>query len=664
MRTLALVLAFLLSACHPLASQALDLEENRVQVTLLAGLWRFHTGDSARWAEASFDDSDWPLLRTDTGWNNQGYPGYAGFGWYRMPVNVPPRPMRLALFVPAVGNSYEVFANGKLIGESRGMPPSVRVISDYRRLFSIPESVIEPGRRLVIAIRVWHWNRMGPGHGAGLLAAPIIGEATQIERLRVLATHDAFWNATDTGLNLVFNLLTAAAGLALFCLRRIEREYLWFGLAQLLWAAQALIILGASFLPLPYVLTGWLQVSLVVGAQLLNLEFFVTLMGQRKRRLYWTAASAVLITLILPSFVAMARLHSGGVSFAGTLLELVYAICVPALLYRGASRGNLDARLLILPFTLSFSLNVIGLLFALRGIAELAWASSVSAVLNRISDWPFPISAFNLAGNLAMFSVIAVLVFRYARSRRDEERFEAELEAARAVQHVLIPEKIPSVPGYLVDCVYKPAGQVGGDFFQIIPLQDGNALVAIGDVSGKGMPAAMTVSMVVGMVRILAQTTQSPAAILAAMNENMIDRAFGGFTTCLIMQISQDGLVTAANAGHIAPYLGGHEMPVANGLPLGLTTAATYQESAHQLSPNDQLTLLTDGVLEARKANGELFGFARTASISVRPVDEIAHAAEQFGQRDDITVLSLTRQPFRQKSKGPAESTTWSTATA
>jgi serine phosphatase RsbU (regulator of sigma subunit) len=316
--------------------------------------------------------------------------------------------------------------------------------------------------------------------------------------------------------------------------------------------------------------------------------------------------------------------------------------------------------LLIFPFTLSFSLNVIEYLLAMPGIAGQAWARSLSAFLYRVTDWPFPMSAFIAAGNLAMFSVIAVLVFRYARSRRDEERFEAELEAARAVQHVLIPEKIPSVPGYQVDCVYKPAGQVGGDFFQIIPLPHGGALVAIGDVSGKGVPAAMTVSMVVGMVLVLVRMTQSPAAILAALNENMIDRAFGGFTTCLILRMSNDGSVTVANAGHIAPYLGGHELPVTNGLPLGLTTSASYAESAFQLSPDDRLTLLTDGVLEARRVTGELFGFARTASISAQPADKIAHAAEQFGQRDDITVLSLTRQ----KPEGAGEPVACSAATA
>jgi hypothetical protein len=84
MKTLALVFALLLNACHPLAGQVSDLEKDRLQVTLLTWLWRFHPGDDDRWAAARFDDLDWPPLRADTGWSNQGYPGYAGFGWYRM----------------------------------------------------------------------------------------------------------------------------------------------------------------------------------------------------------------------------------------------------------------------------------------------------------------------------------------------------------------------------------------------------------------------------------------------------------------------------------------------------------------------------------------------------------------------------------------------------
>lgn len=353
------------------------------------------------------------------------------------------------------------------------------------------------------------------------------------------------------------------------------------------------------------------------------------------------------------------------VAFIGTaVLTLVYAVCVPALLYKGAVAGNREARLLLVPFTISFAVNVGANLRAIPALAGSAWAQSLSSHLHELIHHPWPMSAFNLAGDLAMFSVIALLVYRYALSRRDEERLEAELQAARAVQQVLIPDQIPAVPGYRVECVYKPAGEVGGDFFQIIPLTDGEALIAIGDVSGKGMPAAMTVSMVVGMVRTLARTIHSPSAMLAAMNQDMIDRTFGGFTTCLILHIGADGAICAANAGHIAPYLAGREVPVHNGLPLGLMAAAQYTESGFQLSPDDHLTLLTDGVLEARKADGELFGFERTASMSTQPAAEIARAAEQFGQRDDITVLSLTRQAPGERPERMAGMAAWSPAVA
>ena len=147
-------------------------------------------------------------------------------------------------------------------------------------------------------------------------------------------------------------------------------------------------------------------------------------------------------------------------------------------------------------------------------------------------------------------------VYRYsAESQRQQNRLEQEIRNARAVQQVLIPEAIPAVPGFKVESVYKPAEEVGGDFFQIMPLRGGGVLTVIGDVSGKGIPAAMTVSLLVGTVRTLAHYTQSPAEILAAMNQRMIARSHdGGFTTCLILRADTDGKITAANAGHLAPY--------------------------------------------------------------------------------------------------------------
>jgi serine phosphatase RsbU (regulator of sigma subunit) len=101
--------------------------------------------------------------------------------------------------------------------------------------------------------------------------------------------------------------------------------------------------------------------------------------------------------------------------------------------------------------------------------------------------------------------------------------------------------------------------------------------------------------------------------------------------------------MTVANAGHIAPYLAGKELALENGLPLGLSADATYSESNFRLSPGQQLTMLTDGVVEARDKKGTLFGFERTANLSIQAAETIAQAAQAFGQEDDITVLTVAR---------------------
>jgi serine phosphatase RsbU (regulator of sigma subunit) len=154
-----------------------------------------------------------------------------------------------------------------------------------------------------------------------------------------------------------------------------------------------------------------------------------------------------------------------------------------------------------------------------------------------------------------------------------------------------------------------------------------------------------SVSLLVGTLRTLVHYTQSPAEILAAMNHRMLGRTRGGFTTCLILRVDSDGDAIVANAGHLAPYVGGKELAVENGIPLGLASGAEYAETTFQLAPDAQLTLVTDGVVEARAANGELFGFDRTTALTSQSAEAIAAAAQQFGQEDDITVLTLRRTP-------------------
>jgi hypothetical protein len=257
--------------------------------------------------------------------------------------------------------------------------------------------------------------------------------------------------------------------------------------------------------------------------------------------------------------------------------------------------------------------------------------------------WQYTVSTLSLLGIVTL----AILARDLIRDRREKQRMAAELEAGRAVQQVLIPEEIPTVDGFNIRSVYKPFGEVGGDFFQVLQVKSdrgaGGVLVIIGDVSGKGMPAAMTVSLLVGTVRTLAHYTQSPGEILAAMNQRMLARSHGGFTTCLVLRADPNGTLTIANAGHIAPYLGGKELPLENGLPLGLAAESAYSESTFQLARGQQLSLFTDGVVESRDKAGALLGFERTAAISSQSAEQIAKTAELFGQDDDITVLTLER---------------------
>jgi Stage II sporulation protein E (SpoIIE) len=260
-------------------------------------------------------------------------------------------------------------------------------------------------------------------------------------------------------------------------------------------------------------------------------------------------------------------------------------------------------------------------------------------------QWPYTTTALTLAG----IATLVIYIRDLTRDRRDKQRMAAELAAGRAVQQVLIPADAPAIPGFIVQSVYKPFGELGGDFFQVLPIDDdsacGGVLVIIGDVSGKGLPAALTVSLLVGTVRTLAHSTRSPGEILAAMNQRMLARSHGGFTTCLVLRADANGMLTIANAGHIGPYMDGRELQLENGLPLGISADTIYTESTFHLIPEKQLTLLTDGVIEARNKAGALFGFERSASLSTQSAEAIAQAAQAFGQDDDITVISLIRTP-------------------
>jgi serine phosphatase RsbU (regulator of sigma subunit) len=242
--------------------------------------------------------------------------------------------------------------------------------------------------------------------------------------------------------------------------------------------------------------------------------------------------------------------------------------------------------------------------------------------------------------------VIGALVMRrFLRAQASEARSRQivalDLEQAHQLQQrVLVPETLHA-PSFSVQAEYHPAQTVGGDFFQTLSKPDGSLLVVVGDVSGKGMSAAMLVAVLVGAIRTRADESFNAASMLTMLNHRLIGRSGGHLATCLAAELHPDGSIRIANAGHLPPYLNGEELDLEGSLPLGAANAIEFSSRTVTLQPGDRLTFLTDGVVEAMNSQNELFGFDRARTISNLPAAAIVQQAQAFGQNDDITVLTI-----------------------
>jgi len=235
---------------------------------------------------------------------------------------------------------------------------------------------------------------------------------------------------------------------------------------------------------------------------------------------------------------------------------------------------------------------------------------------------------------------------RHVKLQLDKASLDSEMAAAREIQRVMVPEELPPVAGYAIESVYRPAAEVGGDFFQMIPLKSGRSLVVIGDVSGKGLRAAMIVSMIVGMLCAESEHTEEPAEILAELNRRLCGRTHGGFATCLVVRLEKGGCIALANAGHPSPYMNGADIRMAGSMPLGMVENASYEPASMDMRAGDRIVLITDGIPEAQNDAREMLGFGRVETLlrEGASAHRIAEAALQHGQQDDITVISIVRE--------------------
>jgi phosphoserine phosphatase RsbU/P len=649
---LTIPLAVLLSliATHATAQttpSTFDLDKDRNPITSIDTLWRFHPGDDAQWASPSFDDSAWPLVHADRSWTSQGFPNYTEYGWYRFTLRLPPRPGLQGLLLSRIYSGYQVFADGRLIGSkgstSRTLAP---VFAVDPHIFPLP---LPPGAdtnptSIHIAIRVWEYRPIVSWGGAGTLSPGAAAGNTALltQRLQLLLARRGFIFANVYSYCLLA-FLVGLTTLALFLFRRKDREYLWFAVVLLVAAADAALnIYGYDSMRfLIYRALDEIAVAIGAIAAVTFFSILLELRGSPSWRIVCYVAAISPLSLVLYYLQAT----SIGVSYSLQLVCLLPAyLWIIIQLSLHTLRGNTSARLLLAPSALLYgyavAANLAYIWYQVSGNSSLS-----DKLIGPILQRPYPLVLVDVLRYIFVLALLIFLVQRFSLARREEERFSTEFAAARSVQSLLVPKSPPPIPGYSLQSVYIPASEVGGDFFQVHPSDDGSLLVIIGDVSGKGLRAAMTVSTIVGALRGCRSQQppmRSPANILSYLNR-VLHGQISGFVTCCAILLTPDGSLTVSNAGHISPYLNGSEFITENGLPLGLADAVPYVESTGHLAPNTQLTLVTDGVVEARSNSGELFGFDRTTAISTESAQSIANAAQSFGQDDDITVLTIAR---------------------
>ena len=265
------------------------------------------------------------------------------------------------------------------------------------------------------------------------------------------------------------------------------------------------------------------------------------------------------------------------------------------------------------------------------------------ALANKTAGASYSTANLKLLNTIALQTAAAIenalLCAEMVETARERAAFAAEFQAASTVQQLLLQSASRSTPGFHVDSVYLPASEVGGDFFLVSPTPDGSLTAVVGDVSGKGLTAAMRVSMILGALR--RETSSDPGSILASLNNALLSQDQLGFTTACCIRISLTGEYIIANAGHIAPYISGIEVQAPAALPLGLVPDQSYELVRGTLYPHERIVLMSDGVPEARSENGELYGFERLPSLTLLSAQQIAEAAQRFGQEDDITVVTV-----------------------
>ena len=621
--------------------------------TSLNGPWKFHIHDDAGWAATDLDDSAWDSVDLTLpkgaigvpGWTRRGYPGYAGFAWYRLRVNVQGAAHRLAIQMPdQADDAYQVFVNGQEIGEfGRFKGSKVIAFPGLPEAFALPRSIHDGA--ITIAVRMWmdDSTRFNVPDAGGLHGPPTLGYASLLNDFIQLEYDGNAHQFADGALVEVLILVMALLmTVTLFWLDPQEKGYLWLAFVcavTLLGEGVLLSVNFAAWLPqTPAVLLNSLPIAARVGLWVLFWGYWFRIPQIRRvHRIVWPLVGLLLIGTAMLN----APLYGETVPlpWAGWIRPVLVAIKLGlgVLLFWIARRGfrtqKTEGWMAGLAVFLVFIANY-------QHELQLIHVPIVFVVLG------FTVYLGTFATVCSLLIITVMLLRRFIQAQALKEQWKMEIQQAQQVQQVLIPHELPRIPGLTIDSEYRPAREVGGDFFQIIPLETpGSVLILVGDVTGKGMQAGMLVALIVGAVRAAVQHSIDPANVLHEVNDQLCERG-QAIATCMMMRIDPGGEVTVANAGQLPPYLNGVEMEFEGAFPLGMVPDVEYTLTNFALQPGDSLFLMSDGVVEATDPEGTLFGFERVAELLKNKASSaaIAEDAQQFGQEDDILVLQIWRE--------------------
>jgi serine phosphatase RsbU (regulator of sigma subunit)/anti-sigma regulatory factor (Ser/Thr protein kinase) len=290
----------------------------------------------------------------------------------------------------------------------------------------------------------------------------------------------------------------------------------------------------------------------------------------------------------------------------------------------------------------------------------------------RLSEQEYSSDDRKLLANLAAQAAPAVKVGQLVRQQeaeaRSRERIEQELRVATLIQQQFLPKELPELGGWQVAAHYLPAREVSGDFYDFIELPDGRVGIVAGDVTDKGVPAALVMATTRSILRGEATHTASPGEVLRRVNDLLVpDIPAQMFVTCLYGILDPaSGRFIYANAGHNVPYVAtdnGVAELRARGMPLGLMQGMSYEEKEAMLAPGETVLLHSDGLAEAHNASGDMFGFPRVMEVMEQSkggsdvIDVLLTELDRWQgreaeQEDDITLVALQRSAFAGFDRG------------